>query len=69
MCLSFFVLSGVLRVACYLLHHLDFVLSGAADFCLNCSAAPFCVFMSDFLSWMRMVLRVQVFEPAHVSEK
>jgi len=37
--LSFFVSSGVLRVACYLLHHLEFALSGAADFRLNCSAA------------------------------
>ena len=36
---SFFVLLCVFSVSCFLLHHLDFALSGAADFRLNCSAA------------------------------
>ena len=66
---SFFVLLCVFSVSCFLLHHLDFALSGAADFCLNCSAAFFCDSISELLSWKRMVLRVQVFELAHVSEK
>jgi hypothetical protein len=42
---------------------------GAADFCLLSSAAPFLVSISELLSWKRMMLRVQVFELEHVSEK
>ena len=65
---SFFVLLGVFSVSCFLLHHLDSVLSGAAVLRLKGSAAGVWVFIPPFAG-MKPVLCCGVFCIAHSSAK